>query len=231
MALQVARLLLQRDRYLGRLRSRYGDMFSLRVPGLGDVVVVTDPELIRLTLTGDPEVLEAGEGNEPLEVVLGDRSLLLLDGAEHLSQRKLLLPPFHGANLARYRELIGELADQALDRMPVGRPFALLPHMQALTLEIIMRVVFDISDRERLEELRPLLRRLLRLVTSHQAIPRYVFRRAGTMRVWRAFHASPPRRTACSSPRSPGAARIRTSTSGPTSSPCCCRRATTTAPG
>src|SRR5207253_2458380 len=115
MALQVARLLLQRDRYLGRLRSRYGDMFSLRVPGLGDVVVVTDPELIRLTLTGDPEVLEAGEGNEPLEVVLGDRSLLLLDGAEHLSQRKLLLPPFHGANLARYRELIGELADQALD--------------------------------------------------------------------------------------------------------------------
>ena len=188
MALQVARLLLQRDRYLGRLRSRYGDMFSLRVPGLGDVVVVTDPELIRLTLTGDPEVLEAGEGNEPLEVVLGDRSLLLLDGAEHLSQRKLLLPPFHGANLARYRELIGELADQALDRMPVGPPFALLPHMQALTLEIIMRVVFDISDRERLEELRPLLRRLLRLVTSHQAIPRYVFRRAGTMRVWRSFH-------------------------------------------
>src|SRR5207302_2078587 len=81
-----------------------------------------------------------------------------------------------------------ELADQALDRMPVGRPFALLPHMQALTLEIIMRAVFDISDRERLEQLRPLLRRLLRLVTSHQAIPRYVFRRAGTMRVWRAFH-------------------------------------------
>src|SRR5207244_248934 len=78
--------------------------------------------------------------------------------------------------------------DQALDRMPVGPPFALLPHMQALTLEIIMRVVFDISDRERLEELRPLLRRLLRLVTSHQAIPRYVFRRAGTLRVWRAFH-------------------------------------------
>src|SRR3989442_15898690 len=80
---------------------------------------------------------------------------------------------------------MGESADQALDRMPVGPPFALLPHMQALTLEIIMRVVFDISDRERLEELRPLLRRLLRLVTSHQAIPRYVFRRAGTMRGWR----------------------------------------------
>src|SRR3989442_15990134 len=87
---------------------------------------------------------------------------------------------------------MGESADQALDRMPVGPPFALLPHMQALTLEIIMRVVFDISDRERLEELRPLLRRLLRLVTSHQAIPRYVFRRAGTMRVWRAFPPRPP---------------------------------------
>src|SRR5207245_575702 len=134
-------------------------MFSLRVPGLGDVVVVTDPELIRQTLTGDPEVLEAGEGNEPLKVVLGDRSLLLLDGAEHMAQRKLLLPPFHGANLTPYRDLIGELADEALDRMPLGWPFAALPHMQALTLEIIMRVVFDINDRARLEELRPLLRR------------------------------------------------------------------------
>jgi cytochrome P450 len=188
MALQVARLLLQRDAYLGDLRRRYGDVFSLRVPGIGNVVVVSEPELIRQVLTGDPTVLEAGEGNEPLAVVLGSRSLLLLDGAEHLSQRKLMLPPFHGANLERYRGLMGQLADEALDAWPVRRPFAMLPRMQALTLEIIMRVVFDIQDRERLAELRPLLRRVLALVTSHQAIPRYVFRRAGGMRTWRAFH-------------------------------------------
>jgi len=188
MGLQVARLLLQRDAYLGKLRRRYGDLFSLRVPGIGHVVVVTEPELIRQVLTGDPTVLEAGEGNEPLALVLGSRSLLLLDGAEHLSQRKLMLPPFHGANLERYRELMGQLSEEALDTWPVGRPFALLPRMQALTLEIIMRVVFDIQDSERLEELRPHLRRVLALVTSHQAIPRFVFRRVGGMRSWRAFH-------------------------------------------
>ena len=92
MALQVVRLLLQRDAYLGALRRRYGDLFSLRVPGIGKVVVVSEPELIRQVLTGDPAVLEAGEGNEPLAVVLGSRSLLLLDGAEHLTQRRLVLP-------------------------------------------------------------------------------------------------------------------------------------------
>jgi len=188
MGLQVARLLIQRDSYLATLRRRHGDLFSLRVPGIGDVVIVTDPDLVRQVLTGDPAILEAGEGNRPLELVLGRRSLLLLDGAEHLSQRKLLLPPFHGTNLAGYRELIEELADHALDDLPLGQPFALLPHMQALTLEIILRVVFDIQDRERLEELRPRLRRVLALVTSHQVIPRFVLRRFGGMRTWRAFN-------------------------------------------
>jgi cytochrome P450 len=188
MLLQAWRLLVQREAYLPNLRRRYGDMFSLRVPGIGPVVVVTEPELVREVLTGDPQVLEAGEGNAPLGVVLGQRSLLLLDGADHLAQRKLLLPPFHGANLAQYRELIGELTEASMATWPQGRPFALLPRMQALTLEIIMQVVFGIHDRERLEELRPRLQRVLRLVTSFQAIPRYALRHIGGMRSWRAFH-------------------------------------------
>ena len=173
--------------YVARWRERYGDLFTLHVPSIGCVVAVTDPELVKQALTGDPEVLEAGEGNRPLEIAVGPRSLLILDGTEHLSQRKLLLPPFHGAALDQYRDLIGRLADEALDRMPVGKPFGLLPRMQELTLEIIMQVVFGIEDERRLAELRPRLRRLLALATSPQIYPRYALRAVGGMRSWRSY--------------------------------------------
>jgi hypothetical protein len=161
------------------LRRRYGDMFTLRVPSLGNVVALTDPELVKQILTADPAVLEAGEGNRPLGIVVGPRSLLLLDGAEHLEQRKLLLPQLHGAGLESYSGPIEELAEEMIDRWPVGRQFPVLPHMQALTLEIIMRVVFGIEEESRLAALRPTLRRLLSLARSREVYVRYLLRGMG----------------------------------------------------
>src|SRR3954452_8809091 len=68
-----------------------------------------------------------------------------------MSQRKLLLPPFHGEAVRRYGEEIAAIADRELDRWPVGEPFPLRPAMQAITLEVILRTVFGVREPERLE--------------------------------------------------------------------------------
>jgi cytochrome P450 len=84
-----------------------------------------------------------------LEPALGPNSVLTLDEDQHLRQRKLLLPPFHGESVRRYGELIHETAEREIDTWPVGRPFALRPHTQRITLDVILRAVFGVRDPER----------------------------------------------------------------------------------
>jgi cytochrome P450 len=145
---------------------RYGDPFTLRLSHVGELVVLADPAAIKAVFTGDPDLLLAGEGNRVLEPVVGRHSVLLLDGAEHLRHRRLLLPPFHGARMHHYGARIAEITRRELDRWPVGVPLALRPSMQAITLEVILRVVFGIEEAARLAEIRGLLQRTLDLAAS-----------------------------------------------------------------
>jgi cytochrome P450 len=140
---------------------RYGDPFTLRLSHVGDLVLLADPAAIKTVFTGDPELLLAGEGNAVLEPVVGRYSVLLLDGADHVRHRRLMLPPFHGERLHRYGERIAEIARRELRGWPVGAPMALRPRMQAITLEVIMRVVFGIDEADRLDRVRVLLQRAL----------------------------------------------------------------------
>src|SRR2546423_14981841 len=88
---------------------RYGSAFTLRITGLGTVVVLTDPADIKTVFKAGPDVLDAGSGNRPIEILLGSRSLLLLDGADHMRQRKPMLPPFPGERRRVYRAPLDEL--------------------------------------------------------------------------------------------------------------------------
>jgi cytochrome P450 len=136
---------------------RYGEPFTMDSPGFGASVVFSSPELIQPILTGDPRVFHAGLANAPMKPVLGPWSLLILDRAPHMRQRKLLLPPFHGERLRAYADLIAELAQQEVRTWPIGTPFALHERMERLTLEVILEVVFGITDDARQDELRRLL--------------------------------------------------------------------------
>ena len=185
--MQGASYLLAGERYIERCRRRYGSTFTLRIVGLGRVVVLSDPADVKATFTAAPGVLDAGSGNRPIEILLGSRSLLVLDGADHMRQRKLMLPPFHGERLQLYRDLIDALAEDALERWPVGEPFRLLPEMQGLTLEIIMRVVFGVTDAERHAALRDRIRALVRYAATDETGVRYALRRLGALRFWRSF--------------------------------------------
>ena len=141
---------------------RYGEPFTVGSPGFGTSVVFSAPEHVKQIVTGDPQVFHAGLANAPIRPVLGPWSLLALDRAPHMQQRKLLLPPFHGERLRSYAELIAELAEREVLSWPVGEPFRLHERMERLTLEAIREVVFGIADEQRKDELRRLLPLLLR---------------------------------------------------------------------
>ncbi len=151
---------------MDQCQARFGDMFTLKIAGEGDWVITSDPQTIKQVFTGDPRLLHAGEANRILLPVLGPDSVLLLDDAPHLRQRKLMLPAFHGERMQRYGALMAEIAAQEIERWPLGEPYPLRPRMQAMTLEIVLRAVFGVSEGPRMDELRRELRRLLDIVTN-----------------------------------------------------------------
>ena len=106
--------------FFERCARRYGDPFTLRMPGFGSFVMVSSPALIKQVFTGDPEQLHAGKANAMLEPVVGPNSVLLLDGKAHLRQRRLLLPPLHGERMQAYAALMAEIAAAQVARMPLG---------------------------------------------------------------------------------------------------------------
>src|SRR5689334_10906052 len=144
---QVARWIARPTEFMNKSRRYYGDVFTVRFASVGRVIFVSEPALIKQIFTASPDQLRAGEANWPLIPVLGERGTLLLDGQEHLKRRRVILPPFHGERLERYRELFGQVAAEHIERWPKGEPFALLPKVQAITLELIMKVVFG-EDEE-----------------------------------------------------------------------------------
>jgi cytochrome P450 len=147
--------------YLERLRDRYGPRFTMRLLGQPPFVVLSDPEDLRELFTAPPDVLHPGEGARLLEPVVGASSVILLDEAPHLEQRRLLLPAFHGDRMQRLTGLMAELTERELASWPVGEPVALHPRLQRLTLEIILRAVFGLDEGARLEGLRDRLTAIL----------------------------------------------------------------------
>jgi cytochrome P450 family 135 len=153
-------------------QDRYGDMFRLKIVGEGTWVMLADPDAVKQVFTGDPRVFHAGEGNQLVEPLLGPNSLLVLDEKPHLSQRKLLLPPFHGQRMQAYEAIMAEIAEREIAGWPSGVAYKLRPRMQALTLEIILRTVFGAREGEGLADLRDALRHYLELLTDpRQLLP------------------------------------------------------------
>lgn len=140
--------------YVERLRDRYGKRFTMRLLAQPPFVVLSDPDDLREVFTAPPDVLHPGEGARLLEPIVGPNSVILLDEAPHLEQRRLMLPAFHGERMQRLTGLMTELTERELDSWPVGDPVALHPRLQALTMDIILRAVFGLDEGERLHRLR-----------------------------------------------------------------------------
>jgi cytochrome P450 len=147
--------------FLERCRERYGKRFTMRLLQTPPFVHHSDPEHIRELFTAPPEVLHPGEGARILEPVVGANSVILLDERAHLSQRKLMLPAFHGEKMQRLSGLMQEVTEREVARWPKDEPISLHPRLQALTLEIILRAVFGLDSGERLDAMRDRLTNIL----------------------------------------------------------------------
>ena len=133
-------------RLLEECQRRYGDAFTLRMGGLPPIVILSDPAAVREVFTGDPEKLRSGQANRFLEAALGRYSLLVLDGREHLRERKLMLPPFHGERMRAYAGVIDSIAEREVASWPTNEPFRVAPAMRSIALEVILRAVFGVDD-------------------------------------------------------------------------------------
>src|SRR3954453_23563609 len=157
----TARWLFSPIAFMEAARRRHGDNFSVRFVGFqSPMVMLSDPEVIRALYTEREHGLPPGR-TVALRPVMGARSLLLLEGAEHLARRRMMLPPFHGERMQAYEDVMRSVAEEEIARWPSGTPFALHPHMQAVTLEVILSAVFGVTDPERRARLRELLPQLL----------------------------------------------------------------------
>jgi cytochrome P450 len=123
---------------------------------------VAREEDVKAVFTGDPDTFRAGEANGVyLAPVMGERSVLILDGDEHLEQRRRMLPPFHGESVQRYRDVVARITEEELESWPLDQPFSVHPHTTAIALEVILRAVIGLDRGERADALRQVLRKVV----------------------------------------------------------------------
>ncbi len=144
---QILRFSQRQIEFVFRARREYGEVFQIQAGIAGGTVVSSHPDHARSLFTARPEQVPSLTAESPLRPIVGSGSVLTANGPRHLRQRKLLLPPFHGDAIERYQRMIGEATNRELERWPIGRPFALAPRMQAITLDVIMSGIFGIEER------------------------------------------------------------------------------------
>ena len=150
-----------------RCAETYGAAFTSHIMGPRPFAFFSDPAAIRQIFTADPQRLQAGRANSLVfRLILGPNSLLALDGARHRRERKLLAPPFHGDRMRLYGEMMCEITDKSIDTWPMETPFPIQPHMQEITLDIILRAVFGVSEGAHHSRLRALLMEYQRVMVG-----------------------------------------------------------------
>jgi cytochrome P450 family 135 len=153
--LQAAIWALRPLELMDRCEARYGEIFTLRVRRR-PWVLLTNPQHVKAVFTRASELMGAGAGeaNPLLTPLLGRSSVMLLDEPQHMGDRKRLLPSFHGGRMKDYGALMTAIAQEKVATWPTEEPFELWPRMQAISLEVVLRSVFDGIDQRRGESVR-----------------------------------------------------------------------------
>jgi cytochrome P450 family 110 len=148
--------------YMEDCAERYGDIFTARIgPVFSPQVFISNPQAIQQIFTTDPKQLDSGEPAGIKAPLLGPQSLLALEGKPHQRQRKLLTPPLHGERMLAYGQLSRDITEQIISQWQVGESFSILPSMQAISFEVILKAVFGLDDGPRYEKLKELLIKIL----------------------------------------------------------------------
>lgn len=154
--------------YMESAREHYPDIFSARLIGFGDTLVfVHNPQAIQQILTNDRKQFSApGELNAILKPLVGDYAVMMLEGDRHKRRRQLLIPPFHGARMQAYGELIFNLTKKVFSQLPTGKLFSARTAMQDISLQVILEAVFGLYEGERCQQLKQIITRMSEIFRS-----------------------------------------------------------------
>ncbi len=144
----------------------HGDLFALQLTNVEPIVFISNPQGIQEVFTTPPDYFYVGRSNKLIKPLVGDNSLLLIDGATHQHQRRLLTPPFHGERMKAYAQIITNITKQVISNWQLGQPFSVRDSMQEISLRVILQAVFGLCEGERLTKLRKLVASLLDLSGS-----------------------------------------------------------------
>ncbi|MGL5793017.1 MAG: cytochrome P450, partial [Waterburya sp.] len=159
--IRILRAILYPLNFLEKRTRQYGDFYQVTFKNAPPTLMTSNPKAIEEILTASPNKFEVGKGNKGLNFLVGDNSLLLLDGKAHKNRRRLLMPPFHGESLQKCSRQIVEITEKVTDSWQPGESFKVRPVMQEITMRVILTVVFGIDSGARYERLRELLTDLL----------------------------------------------------------------------
>ncbi|MDJ0702745.1 MAG: cytochrome P450 [Leptolyngbyaceae cyanobacterium MO_188.B28] len=151
--------------FQARYGRQYGNLFTMRLAGLGSFVVIGDPKIIQ-EIFSQSSKFDVGRGNLLAKPLIGQNSLILMDGDHHQRERKLLMPPFHGEKLQTYAQRICLITEQITSQWQANQPFVARAAMQKISLEVIVQVVFGLSEGERYQQLKTELTDWLNMIDS-----------------------------------------------------------------
>jgi cytochrome P450 len=174
------------DRFGSSCQRRYGGTFSVDAFPWGKVVVATEPEAIKTIFTGDPDLWRAGEGYELLRPLLGQHSVIVLDGDDHLHERRRMLRAFHGQGVRRHEQMIAAVTREHVADWPIGRPFTLMDRMQSITLSVLLQAVLGVQEPARIRELGVAIERGVAL--RPLALLMWIWPPLQRVGPWRRFH-------------------------------------------
>jgi cytochrome P450 family 110 len=174
--LRLLKFVFRPIKYVEDYMKTYGDTFTVFNKSGNNLIYFSQPQALEQIFTADSSYFEAGRGNRILRFLLGDNSLIILDGDRHSSQRQLLAPPFHGDRMRAYGETIREITEQVMNEWQVGKPFNIRASMQEISLRVILRVVFGLDEGQRLEELQQIMSSLMEFINSPLMSSSFFFR-------------------------------------------------------
>ncbi|NUM56715.1 MAG: cytochrome P450 [Candidatus Hydrogenedentes bacterium] len=133
------------------MRRTYGDVVTIYGTPSGDVVLALTAEGAREVLSADPDGYGAAH-KDAFAGLAGAGSLLILEGALHRAERKLLMPAFHVQNMRDIGHVIRDIVITHTDRLRPGDRIKALDLMMDISRDVILRVVFGVEDGPLLDE-------------------------------------------------------------------------------
>ena len=155
------------DKYMDSAVKQAPDMFIADIAGENGYVFVNHPEAMRQIVTSDRhKFFASSKNNDLLRPLVGDNSLILIEGDRHKQRRKLLLPPFHGERMQTYSKLICDLTHNIISQLKPNQPFIARQVTQEISLQVILEAVYGLQDNERAAELKQRIAKLANIFES-----------------------------------------------------------------